>query len=285
MEYVSLPSDGKKITFDDLKKVDENGKEYWLARELAPLLGYQKWQNFSFVIEKAKMSCKSLGIEPADHFTEVSKMVLIGGGAKREIEDIALSRYACYLTVQNGDPAKQQIARGQAYFAIQTRRQELTDQKKFEELSDDEKRVHLRQQLSDHNKHLSSAAHEAGIIEPRDYAIFQNYGYQGLYGGLGQKEIHSRKKLKPSHKILDYMGYEELAANLFRATQTESKLRRDKIIGKDNANSTHYQVGAAVRRTISELGGTMPENLPTPTRSVKSIERELAKKKKLPPTK
>lgn len=279
-----LPVD-KVPSFDSIRHFDDKGKEFWYARDLSSLLGYASWQKFSPVIKKAITACELSGVVVKDHFNLVVKMVRLGSGADREIKDLALSRYACYLIVQNADPSKPIIAHGQTYFAIQTRRQELTDQKKFEELSDDEKRVHLRHQLSDHNKHLSSAAHEAGIIEPRDYAIFQNYGYQGLYGGLGQKEIHIRKRLKPSHKILDFMGYEELAANLFRATQTEAKLRREKIVGKDKANITHYQVGSAVRRTIEELGGTMPEDLPTPTKSVKSIERELEKKKKLPPTK
>ena len=216
-----------------------------------------------------------------DHFNLVDKMVSLGSNAERSIKDIALSRYACYLIVQNGDPSKPIIAMGQTYFAIQTRRQELSDQEKFEALSDEEKRVHLRHQLSDHNKHLSSAAHDAGITEPKDYAIFQNHGYRGLYGGLGQQDIHKRKKLKQSQKILDYMDYEELAANLFRATQTEAKLRRENITGKENANRTHYEVGAAVRKTIKDLGGTMPEDLPTPSKSVKALERELEKKKKI----
>lgn len=233
------------------------------------------------MIKKAVTACRTAGIPVGDHFNLVDKMVSLGSNAERSIKDIALSRYACYLIVQNGDPSKPIIAMGQTYFAIQTRRQELSDQEKFEALSDEEKRVHLRHQLSDHNKHLSSAAHDAGITEPKDYAIFQNHGYRGLYGGLGQQDIHKRKKLKQSQKILDYMDYEELAANLFRATQTEAKLRRENITGKENANRTHYEVGAAVRKTIKDLGGTMPEDLPTPSKSVKALERELEKKKKI----
>lgn len=267
--------------FDAIKQLDEDNREYWFARDLWKLLGYSSWQKFEPVVRKAVTACKLSGAKVQDHFNLVDKMVSLGSNAERTVRDIALSRYACYLIVQNGDPAKPVIAKGQTYFAIQTRRQELRDHEKFENLSNEEKRVHLRHQLSDHNKHLSSAAHDAGVSEPRDYAIFQNYGYQGLYGGLGQREIHKLKGLKPSQKILDYMDYEELAANLFRATQTEAKLRRENIKGKENANRTHYEVGSAVRKTIAELGGTMPESLPTPSKSVKSLERELEKKKKI----
>ena len=204
-------------------------------------------------------------------------MVDLGSGSTRSVEDIALSRYACYLIVQNGDPNKPVIALGQTYFAIQTRRQEISDQNAFNQLNDDEKRLYLRRELVEHNKLLSNAAHDAGVIEPRDYAIFQNHGYKGLYGGLGNKEIHARKGLKKSQKILDHMGHEELAANLFRATQTEAKLRRDHVIGKGNANRTHFQVGQEVRETIRRLGGTMPEDLPTPAKSIQQLQREQRK--------
>lgn len=276
-----LTVDVANADFDEIKQFDEERREFWYARDLWKLLGYSSWQKFEPVIKKAVTACRTVGIPVGDHFNLVDKMVSLGSNAERSIKDIALSRYACYLIVQNGDPSKPIIAMGQTYFAIQTRRQELSDQEKFEALSDEEKRVHLRHQLSDHNKHLSSAAHDAGITEPKDYAIFQNHGYRGLYGGLGQQDIHKRKKLKQSQKILDYMDYEELAANLFRATQTEAKLRRENITGKENANRTHYEVGAAVRKTIKDLGGTMPEDLPTPSKSVKALERELEKKKKI----
>lgn len=209
-------------------------------------------------------------------------MVEIGSGALREVEDVRLSRYACYLVVQNGDPGKPVIANGQTYFALQTRRQELSDDAKFAQLSEDEKRLAIRNELATHNKHLAAAAKEAGVETGIDFAIFQDHGYKGLYGGLGNKDIHARKGLKKSQKILDHMGSTELAANLFRATQTEEKLRRDRVSGKAQANKTHFDVGRKVRQTIDELGGTMPENLPKPDNSIQQIEsakKKLEKKK------
>lgn len=204
-------------------------------------------------------------------------MVPLGSGAEREIDDIMLSRYACYLVVMNGDPNKEVIAVGQTYFAVKTRQQELIDN--YEQLSEDQKRLAIRNEMIAHNKSLAEAAQMAGVVDPRDYAIFQNKGYQGLYGGLGAKEIHARKGLKKSQKILDHMGSTELAANLFRATQTDEKLRRENIQGKQAAYDTHYQVGKKVRQTIKELGGTMPEDLPTPQKSIAQIEREQEKRK------
>ncbi len=201
-------------------------------------------------------------------------MVPIGSGAKRKLPDVRLSRYACYLVVQNGDPIKPVIANGQTYFALQTRRQELADDQAFKQLKEDEKRLLLREEMKEHNKQLVDAAADAGVTSNMDFAIFQNHGYRGLYGGLDAKDIHQRKGLKKSHKILDFMGSTELAANLFRATQTEEKLRRDQVQGKTQANQTHHQVGAKVRQTIDELGGTMPENLPTPETSVKQLEKQ-----------
>lgn len=264
--------------FDAIRHFDENGVEYWLARELYPVLGYSRWQRFLPVITKAKEACASSSVNVEDHFTHVGKMVDLGSGSSRELDDIALSRYACYLIVQNGDPTKPVIAAGQTYFALQTRRQELKDQETFVELSDDQKRLLLRREVAEHNKRLVDAAHDAGVIDARDYAIFQNYGYKGLYGGLGQREIHARKGLKKSQKILDHMGHEELAANLFRATQTEAKLRREGIQGKEQANQAHFDVGREVRETIKRLGGTMPEDLPTPEKSIKQLEREERKR-------
>ncbi len=263
--------------FESIKHVNENGQEYWLARELQPVLEYTQWRNFNEAIERAKLACKNSGFDPSDHFADVSKMVALGSGAAREIEDYMLSRYACYLIVMNGDPRKEVIAVGQSYFAVKTRQQELIDN--YEELTEDQKRLAIRNEMKRHNAALADAAHNAGVIEPVDYAIFQNYGYMGLYGGLGAKEIHQRKGLKKSQKILDYMGSTELAANLFRATQTEEKLRRENIQGKDNANQTHYNVGQKVRKTIKELGGTMPEDLPTPEKSIGQIERAEEKKR------
>lgn len=231
-------------------------------------------------------ACQNSGQEISDHFGDITEMVEIGSGAQRGFPSYYLSRYACYLIVMNSDPSKDIIALGQTYFAVQTRRQEL--QSEYEQLTEDQKRVAIRQEMKEHNKSLAEAARDAGIIEPRDYAVFQNKGYQGLYGGLGVKEIHARKKLKKSQKILDHMGSTELAANLFRATQTDEKLRREKIKGIDKANQTHFEVGAKVRQTIKELGGTMPEDLPTPEESVKTIEKriqkelEIEEKKKIP---
>lgn len=264
--------------FESIKHFDDQGAEFWLARELYKVLGYTRWEGFQKPLSRAKESCRKSNNPVENHFHHLTKMVSLGYGTERKIEDVALSRYACYLIVQNSDPSKPVIAAGQTYFAIQTRRQELSDQEKFEHLSDDEKRIYLRHELKEHNKRLSSAAHDAGVVEPKDYAIFQNYGYRGLYGGLSAKEIHARKKLKKSHDILDFMGHEELAANLFRATQTEAKLRRDHIQGKPQANQTHYDVGRAVRQTIKNLGGTMPEDLPTPRKSIKQLELEEKKR-------
>lgn len=263
-------------TFEGIRQTVE-GNEFWSARELAPLLDYPKWEKFKPVIEKAIEACRQSGNEPANHFHLTGKMVGIGSGAKRTVEDFHLSRYACYLIVQNGDPSKPVIANGQTYFALQTRRQEISDEARFAGLSEDERRLMLRREMTEHNKALSAAAKGAGVETGLDYAIFQDHGYKGLYGGLGAKDIHRKKGLKKSHQILDHMGSTELAANLFRATQTEEKLRRDRVQGKTAANQTHFEVGKKVRQTIKELGGTMPEALPNPDKSIKQIEREKKK--------
>lgn len=260
--------------FDSIKHINEYGQEFWYARELQVALEYTEWRNFSKVIERAKTACKNSENTISDHFVEVNKIVK-AGAATKDIGDIELSRYACYLIVQNGDSRKKVIALGQTYFAVKTRQQELIEN--FDDLSEDKKRLAIRGEMITHNKSLAEAAKMAGINDPLDYAIFQNKGYQGLYGGLGVKEIHARKGLKKSQKILDHMGSTELAANLFRATQTDEKLRREHITGKSEANQTHYEVGKKVRQTIKELGGTMPEDLPTPTKSIKQIEKEQRK--------
>ena len=262
--------------FESIKHINEYGQEYWTARELIPLFEYNEYRFFKKVIDKAISACEASDNTVSDHFVQVHEMVTIGSGAEREVENYHLSRYACYLIAMNGDPRKQAIALAQTYFAVKTRQQELIEN--YEELDDDSKRLSIRQEMKKHNKSLADAAHNAGIIQPIDYAIFQNEGYKGLYGGLTRKDIHERKGLKKSQDILDYMGHEELAANLFRATQTEAKLRRENIRGKDAANKTHYAVGRKVRQTIKDLGGTMPENLPAPDKSIKQIEREQAKK-------
>lgn len=263
--------------FESIRKIDENGVEYWSSRDLARVLGYADYRNFLAVINKAKEACVNSENEVADHFGDVTEMVTIGSGTVRPVETIKLTRYACYLTVQNADPNKVIVAQAQTYFAIQTRIAEVQQMDEYNQLStEEEKRLFLREELLKHNSQLASAAKDAGVIEPRDYAIFQNYGYQGLYGGLGAKEIHARKGLKKTQKILDHMGSTELAANLFRATQTEEKLRRENIKGKFNANKTHFEVGRKVRQTIKELGGTMPEDLPV-AESIKSIESKQKK--------
>ena len=263
--------------FESIKHIDENGVEYWTSRSLWKVLEYTEYRHFLPVIEKAKIACENSGQRIENHFEDILEMVEIGSGAERTLDSVKLSRYACYLIVQNADPSKTIVAQGQTYFAIQTRIAEVQQMKEYQALSDEEeKRLFLRAELQKHNSELASAAKDAGVIDSRDYAIFQNFGYQGLYGGMTAKDIHARKGLKQSQKILDHMGSTELAANLFRATQTEEKLRRENIKGKQKANMTHYEVGAKVRQTIKELGGTMPEDLPT-VENIKAVEKKKQK--------
>ncbi len=267
-------------TFESIRKVNQHGQDYWSSRELAKILGYLQYRNFLPVVDKAKEACRNSQQNLEDHFADVRKMVSVGSGAEREIEDIHLSRYACYLIVQNADPSKPIVALGQTYFAVQTRKQELTEQADYQNLrTENEKRLFLRGQLKVHNKQLAGIARNAGVIEPVDYAVFQDHGYQGLYAGLTSKDIHSRKNLKKGQEILDHMGSTELAANLFRTTQAEEKLKRDHVKSKTTANQTHYEVGKKVRKTIQELGGTMPEHLPV-VQGIKLIERNKVLKKK-----
>jgi DNA-damage-inducible protein D len=259
-------SPGTPSPFEQIRRVNDAGNEYWSSRDFARILGYVNYRHFLAVIEKARTACFNSGQRVEDHFVGIDDMIEVGKGARRPVKTVLMSRYACYLVIQNADPAKEIVAVGQTYFAVQTRRQELSDQ-----AVEDQRRLTIRSELRTHNSQLADAAKDAGVIEPRDYAIFQNHGYIGLYGGLNAQDLHRHKGLKKGEQILDHMGSTELAANLFRATQAEEKLRREKIIGKAKANAAHREVGAKVRQTIKELGGTMPEALP-PADSIRKLE-------------
>ena len=264
-------------SFEEIKRTKEDGTEYWSARELSEVLEYKQWRNFAKVIDRAKLACQNSGRMIDDDFAEVSKIVE-AGATQKKVLDYELSRYACYLIVQNGDPRKEVIALGQTYFAIQTRRQEVADY--FNQLDEDNKRLVIRGDIKQWNQMLLEVAHNAGVITNQEYAEFQNAGYMGLYGGLTVDDIHRKKNLKDKEKILDFMGSEELAANLFRITQTEAKLKRENVKNKEKANQTHYTVGTTVRKAIKDIGGTMPEDLPTPEKSIKQVEKEQLKRLK-----
>ncbi|MBN8684894.1 MAG: DNA damage-inducible protein D [Chitinophagales bacterium] len=267
-------SNPHQTIFEKIKRSDENQNEFWSARDIAKILEYAEFRNFLPVIERAKEACQNSDQPVENHFVDFHEMVPIGSGAERKIENVKLSRYACYLIVQNADPAKEVVAQGQTYFAVQTRLQEIRQMDEYIQLAtENEKRLFLRNEMKKHNIQLADAAKDAGVIEPYDYAIFQNHGYMGLYGGLDAKGIHRRKGLKSSENILDHMGSTELAANLFRATQTEEKLRREQIKGKTKANQAHYEVGKKVRKTIEEIGGAMPEDLPVAD-SIRKLEKQ-----------
>ena len=268
--------------FEEIKHISEDGNEFWYARELALTLEYKQWRNFVKVLEKATLACKNSAQSIVDHFAEVSKIVEAGATSK-QISDFKLTRYACYLIVQNGDPRKEVIALGQTYFAIQTRRQEVADY--FNQLDEDNKRLVIRGDIKQWNQMLAEAAHNAGVISNEEYATFQNAGYMGLYGGLRVNEIHHKKGLKKNDKILDFMGSTELIANLFRISQTEDKLKKDNIDSVDMANEIHFIVGKEVRGTIERVGGTMPEDLLVPTKSISQVEKEQLKKLKNNPLK
>jgi DNA-damage-inducible protein D len=270
-ELQPSPPGGHQSPFERIRRTNAAGVEFWSSRDFAQVLGYADYRNFEQVIQKARTACFNSANRIEDHFVDVTEMVQIGSGAMRPVQTAYLSRYACYLVVQNADPGKEIVALGQTYFAVQTRRQELTDQ-----ATEAERRLLLREEMKLHNVKLAGAAKDAGVVEPMDYAIFQNHGYVGLYGGLDMRAIHRRKGLKKSQQILDHMGSTELAANFFRATQTEEKLRREKISGKVRANQAHREVGAKVRQTIRELGGTMPEDLPA-AESIKKLESQQRK--------
>ena len=251
--------------FESIKHVREDGSEYWSARELAAVLDYFQWRNFQKVIDRAMIACENSGHEVTYDFAEVSKIVE-AGAASKSIKDYELTRYACYLIVQNGDPRKEVIALGQTYFAIQTYRQEIADH--FNQLNEDRRRLVVRGDIKQWNQLLVETAHDAGVITNEEFAMFQNAGYMGLYGGLDVKGLTARQK------ILDYMGSTELIANLFRISQTEEKLRKDKVEGAEAATKVHYSVGKEVRSAIEKIGGTMPEDLPVPKKSIQQIERE-----------
>ena len=256
--------------FDDIKHIDEFGNEYWLARELQSILQYTEWRKFNGVIDKAKIACESSDYKASEHFGGVAKMISLGNGGQREVPDYKLSRYACYLIAQNGDSRKKSVALAQTYFAIQTRKMELTE-RGYSSLTEDEKRLYQRSLTKKGNYSLNKTAKDAGV---KNFDKFHNAGYKGLYNGETADDIAKRKGLRYREDILDNMGSEELIANLFRISQTEQKLKRENISTEGEANKTHYEVGSKIRNTIKELGGTMPEELPTPDKSLKQIEKE-----------
>mgnify|MGYP000849304131 CR=1 FL=1 len=257
--------------FEDIKKVRADGSEYWCARDLAVVLDYTKWENFHKVIKRAMIACKNSGRIVEYDFPEVRKIVAAGATTKPKL-DYELTRYACYLIVQNGDPRKEVIALGQTYFAIQTYRQEVADH--FNELDEDSRRLVVRGDIKQWNQLLAETARNSGVITNEEFAIFQNAGYMGLYGGMTVDDIHKKKGLEIGQKILDYMGSTELVANLFRISQTEEKLRKDNVSDAQTATAVHHSVGKEVRKAIEEIGGTMPEDLPTPEKSIAQLEKE-----------
>lgn len=260
--------------FEEIKHIDESGVEFWYARELMEIMEYTQWRNFLKVIDKAMEACKNSNINVREHFADVSKMIQIANNAERVVDDYKLTRYACYLIAQNGDSRKKTIALAQTYFAVQTRKQEITRQE-YEQLSEDEKRLYTRQNVKDKNKFLFDTAKLAGV---KNYGKFNNYGYRGLYNGETAKDIAKRKGISEKEDILDYMSSTELATNLFRITQTDEVLKNKNINNEDDACKTHHNVGQAVRQTIKKIGGTMPENMSTPHKSAKEIEKEKMKR-------
>lgn len=261
-------------SFEDIKHIDENGIEFWYARELQKVLDYKEWRKFENVIQKAIMACKNTGIIEAEHFVGADKLSKRANNAEVLIKDYKLTRYACYLIAQNGDSRKKVIALAQTYFAIQTRKQEISE-KEYSLLTEDEKRFYQRNLTRKGNYSLNQTAKNAGV---KNFNKFHNSGYKGLYNGETADDIAKRKGLRYREDILDNMGSEELAANLFRITQTESKLKRDNISTEKEANKTHYNIGKNIREVIAKNGGTMPENLPTPEKSLKQFEKESKKK-------
>lgn len=259
--------------FETIRHEDEQGNEFWSARELGKLLGYTtNYRNFQKAIKKAEEACQNSGQPVTDHFAYVRNMINTGKGAKREIEDVHLTRYACYLLIQNADPSKPIVALGQTYFTVQTRRQEIADE--LAALPEDQQRILRRSQMSVLNAQLAASAQGAGVIQPKDFAIFQDHGYKGLYGGETARAIKARKGLQRNEDILDWMNSDELAANAFRASLTRQKIDREQIAGKEQANQAHHQMGKLVRDTIKEAGATLPEAMPTPDKSIQQLHRE-----------
>ena len=266
-------------TFEDIKHIDEYGNEYWFARDLQKVLEYKDWRNFLKVLDKAKEACCNSRFNVDEQLVEVNKLSKRNNNAIVNIQDYKLSRYICYLIVQNADPSKEVVALGQTYFAVQTRKQEITEQE-YDSLSDDEKRFYQRKLTRRGNYTLQKVASSAGV---KNMAEFHNAGYKGLYNGETADDIFKRKKLRYREDILDNMNEDELVANLFRINQTKQKLLRDNIQGENNAKNVHYEVGKKVRKAIADIGGMMPEEMPTPKKSLKELEREkkqLADKKK-----
>ncbi len=257
-------------SFEDIKHMDENGIEYWYARELQLVLDYKEWRKFENVIKKAIDACENSGISAFEHFVGADKTIQMPKGATKSIKEYKLTRYACYLIAQNGDSRKEVIALAQTYFVIQTRKQEISE-KEYSLLTEDEKRFYQRNLTRKGNYSLNQAAKNAGV---KNFDKFHNSGYKGLYNGETADDIAKRKGLRYREDILDNMGSEELAANLFRITQTESKLKRDNISTEKEANRTHYNIGKNIREVIAKNGGTMPEDLPTPKKSLKQLEKE-----------
>jgi DNA-damage-inducible protein D len=276
----SFPSENNppnQSPFDSIRKLDKQGNEYWSAKELAPLLGYSSWQNFETAIEKAKIACQKSGNDLTQCFNAVIKTSPMPKGGVKESKDYHLSRLACYLIAQNGNPRKKEIAEAQLYFAVQTRRQELSDEQT--RLTESKKRIRYREDIKHRNSSLQNVARDAGVISRKEFSEFQDEGYKGLYNGETENDIHKRKGLKPKEKVLDYMGSEELGSNIFRVTQAEAKIRRENTRDKDQANKAHYEMGKSVRRFIEEQGGTMPEDLPTPDKSYQQLKKEDKKEK------
>ena len=262
--------------FDTIRHVDEQGNEYWSARELSKVLGYALWQKFRTVIEKAEKACEQSGAAFSDHFIHVDKMIATGKGAQRKIEDFRISRYGAYLTVQNADPEKPIVALGQTYLAVQTRRQEIADRMAI--LPEDQKRLFYRSEMAVLNQQLNEAARNAGVIKPEHFSVFTGHGYRGLYAGETENMIHARKGLHEHEHILDFMGSDELAANAFCASLARQRLERDQVKERDQANEVHFQARRKVRQTIEEFGGTMPEDLPTPEKSIQQLQRDEQKR-------